>query len=247
MIQLEQLETPELERLLRRLGEKYIPVATKHAVNKTAWEARRLSQEAIERKMTLRNKWTQGSIRVKPTKTFEIRRMEARVGSTQEYMRRQEEGHTEVASGKHGVAIPTGYSAGQEGQKPRTKRPTPANRMRNINLTRGSVRGRTRRQRVILPVQTAVTTGKRYVFLDFGPGKRKGVFKVLGGKKEGTKGWPESGWPENARIKMVQDLSHRSVVIRPRPWLDPSVREAMQKMPQYYRDALIFMIKKKSR
>ncbi len=242
MIRLEQLETPELERLLAQLGEKLIPVATRHAVNNTAWEARKLYQAAIGDKLTLRNKWTQGSARVKPTKTLGIRRMEARVGSTQEYMRRQEEGHVEVAGGRHGVAIPTGYAAGQEGQKPRTKLPRRPNRMQNIRLLRFARLGKTPKQRLLRSVQKAILTGNRFIFADFGPGKRKGILKVLGGRKKFTR-----GWPKGARLRMVQDLTHRHVVIKENPLLTPAAIKAREKFPEFYRKALIFLIRKKTR
>jgi len=241
MIRLERLETPELERILKQLRDKSVPFATKQMVNKTAFDARGYAQEEIEDEMTLRNKWTRGSVRVVQTKTLNIREQRASVGSTQEYMRHQEEGYTSVSRGKHGHAIPTGYSAGQEGQRPRTKLPRRPNQVQNIRLARFRARGKTTKQRALRAVQEGIKSGHRLVYINFGPGKKKGIMRILGGRKTFKR-----GWPDGARLKMIHALQ-KTVRIHKRPWLVPAVIRARRNMPGHYRDALIFQIKRLQR
>jgi hypothetical protein len=231
MIDLEKLETPELERLLRIFREKAVPYATRHMLNKAGWRARGIAQDDIRRDFVNRNKWTVGSVRVIPTRSLVVRQQEVRVGSTQEYMRFQEEGHTEVSKGKHGVPIPTSYSAGQAGRRPRTRLPRRPNQMRNIQLRRGGKGQGSATQRAIRAIKESIVSGNKTIFIDFGPGKRKGIFRVLGGKR-------------NTRIRMIQDLSQRSVRIPQHKWLEPAVEQAQKGMPDDYRDGLLFQLRR---
>lgn len=231
MIDLEKLETPELERLLRIFREKAVPYATRHMLNKAGWRARGFAQDDIRQDFVNRNKWTVGSVRVIPTRSLVVRQQEVRVGSTQEYMRFQEEGHVEVAKGKHGVPIPTSYSAGQAGRRPRTRLPRRPNQMRNIQLRRGGKGGGSPAQRIIRTVKEALNSGNKTIFVDFGPGKRKGIMRILGGRR-------------NTRLRMIQDLTQRSVRISQHKWLQPSVEKTKKGMPADYRDGLLFQLRR---
>ena len=219
-----------------------MPYATRHMLNQGGWRIRREAQKIISTKFVERNKWTKGSVQVIETQSLVVRGQEVRVGSIQQYMEYQEYGHTEIAKGKHGVPIPTSYSAGQDGMRPRTKLPRRPNQMRNINLSRSRKGGGSIKQRLMRTVQEAVTTGNRVVFIDFGPGKRKGIMRVLGGRKKFKR-----GWPPGARLKMIQNLSHRSIRIRPRKWLEPAVERSKKGMARDYREALLFQLRRNTR
>lgn len=236
MITINDKEIKKLERDLKRFADKAFPFATKAALNATAFEARKIAQGTIKRTMTLRNRWTEGSVRVEQTRSLDVQKQRSLVGSTAEYMKWQEEGHTINARGKHGVPITTGYAAGQKGRQPRTRVARKANQMRNIKLTRTAV-GANIKQRTTRAVQGAISRGLRYVYLDMR--KTKGIFKVTGGKKG-----VNHGWPKGAKVRMVQNLSKRRVVIQGRPWLEPSARKAADKMPLLYKEALLFQIKR---
>jgi hypothetical protein len=222
---------------LDRIAHRSIPFATKQALNDTAWKARFFAQRTIRTKMVERNKWTAGSIRVDPARTLRISQQESAVGSTEVYMETQEFGDTEHAKRKHGVAIPTGYSAGQMGQRPRTRVPRRANRLANIRLSKVRKGGMSRKARIVATIRQAVRTGERYVFLDLGDSGRKGIFKVVGGRKK-------SRGRSTAKLRMVQDLSQRSVRIPKTPWLNPSVLLASLQMDDFYRRALLFQLRR---
>jgi hypothetical protein len=224
------------ERDLKELNEKGIPFATRDTLNKTVFFAMRTGRAIVGRKMIQRNKWTVGSVRAEPTRERAIRRQETAFGSTEGYMEVQEFGGVERGAGKHGVPIPTSTAAGQsENQRPRTRMVRRSNRLVNIKIKRFVGSGINRAQRNVRVVQEAVKTGRRYVFLDIGEkNRRRGIFKVVGGRKTFKR-----GWPPGARLKMIHDLTHKTVRIPKTPWMSPTTRKAVARMPGFYEQALI--------
>ena len=220
MVEIDQKEIIKMQNDLLFFARRSYPYAVKETVNTLAWRARAESQAQIKRRMTLRNKWTQGSIRVNQARGLSVNSMQSEVGSTEEYMLTQEDGGIERSQGKHGVPIPTGYSAGQEGSRPRTRMPRRPNRMANIKLRKGFKNlGATPNQRLVVAVNEAVRTGRRFLFLEVGKYKmRAGMYRVLGGRYKGR------GWPKGARLKMVVDMSKPVIRIPPTPWLGPATR-----------------------
>lgn len=227
MIEADLTDWRDMENALALTVERAVPHATKAAINNAAFHAMGKAKGNIDREFTTRNTWTKKSVIVKKAMGLRIPDQEALVGSTQEYMLHQEEGKTIVGGGRHGKPIPTGYSAGQEGQRPRTRLPRPANRMQRINLRRNR-RGSTRKIRNMLAVQQAASRGNKYVFLN--TGRKQFIAKVIGKK--------------NPKIKMVQDLSHRAVTIQPRPWFGPAVDHAVRRLPSFYREAFLFQLRR---
>jgi hypothetical protein len=236
MISLDTKEVKDLADDLRKLNERGLAFASRETLNQTAWKARQQAQTIIERKMTQRNRWTKGSVRVEKARSLRISAQEAAVGSTESYMETQEFGGTERARGKHGVPIPTSYSAGQMGAKPRTRLPRRANRLPNIKLKRSKTRRMSRAQRLAATVRQAVAGGQKYVFLDFG--RHKGIVKVLGGGRRLKSG------RSSAKLRMVQDLTERSVRIPATPWLRPAVNLASLRVDDFYRRALLFQLRR---
>lgn len=229
MFTLDDREIVDLQGQLKTFASRAYPFATKQTVNKAAFVARGHAQEEIRENMTTRNRFTVQSIQVDMARTLNVSRQAAIVGSTADYMADQEFGGVKTKKGKQGVAIATGYSAGQEGQSERTRLPRKANKLANIRLSkRGRGKG-SRIQRNFVKVKEAAASGQKYVFLDLRRGE--GIFRVLGGKRK-------------PRIKMVHDLSRPSVNIPRNPWLAPAVKQTEKQIPGIYRDALIFQLKR---
>ena len=89
----------------------------------------------VKERMILRNQFTTRSIQVRQTKTLQVSRQKAAVGSTANYMEDQEFGAVKSKTGKQGVVIPTSYSSGEgKNAYPRTRLPKKANRMPSIRL-----------------------------------------------------------------------------------------------------------------
>jgi phage gpG-like protein len=238
MISLDDKDVKELADDLKKISERAYPYATRDTINKSAWKAREFAQREIGKKMIERNKWTRGSVRVEQARTLRVSAQEAAVGSTEEYMVTQEFGATERSKRKHGVALPTSYSAGQMGQKPRTRLPRRANRLPNIKLTQRSFKtlGRSKKQRIAVAVKMAVAKKLKYVYIE---ANHKGIVKILGGGRK-----TKSGRKSTAKLRSVQDLEYKSVRIRPRPWLGPAVNLASLRVEDRFRQALLFQFRR---
>jgi len=230
MFEIDIREVREFEADLKTFASKAFPYATKATINTAAFETRKRYQENMRQELTLRNKWTAGSVRVEQARTLHVSRQESIVGSLADYMALQEFGGT-VSGGVGDKAIPTSYSAGQsEGARPRTHVPRKWAWMKRIRLQHTSIGGaKNRKQRNKIAVAQAVRTGNKFVWLDLG--RRDGIFRIVGGRR-------------NPRIRMVWDLSRTSVTVPRTPLLGPATDETAQHLPEYYRDALLYQLRR---
>jgi len=220
----------QLERQFVIFAERAVPFATRATLDGTAFEARKLGVENIRNQMVLRNTFTVRSVQVeKVGRELNINRQESRTGATTDYLATQETGATIPRKGRRGVPIPTSYSAGQQGARPRTKVPRKANRLTSIQITRRARRTQSRAQQNKVAVLEAVRTGRRFIYMDLG--RRRGLFRVIGSRR-------------NIRVRMVYDLSRPTVTVPPNPWLEPATVEASRGIPERYRQALIFQAKR---
>jgi len=219
-----------MESELKAFAHRALPFATKNTLNTAAFRARTLIQRDIDVKLISRNRFTKQSIRVEQTRTLNIPRQAASVGSIAPYMEDQEFGAVKVSKGKQGVPIATSYAAGQGmSVQPRTRLPRKANKLATIQLRKRRRQGNSRKQRNLVAIKEAATSGRKYVFLDLG--RRQGIFKVTGGKRM-------------PKIRMVWDLTRRSVVIPKNPIIKPAFDTVVQRIPAIYRDSIIFQLKR---
>lgn len=235
MLKIDSREIKELEQNFKDFAMRSYPFATKSTINSAAFNTQAVARNDVRRDLVLRNKHTERSIRVKPTRTLKVKDQAAFVGSDADYMERQEFGGTVRRRGKRGVPLATSYAAGlPEGAQPRTKLPRAANTIKGkggkgrIRLRKSGKRG-SRVQRNIAAIQSAGKSGGKFVFLDLG--KREGIFKVIGRGKRKS-------------IKMVHDLSHDSVETPRNPWLLPSVQKIQKQIPKIYLRAMIKQAKR---
>jgi len=77
-----------IEKALR-LARNQIPFATSYAINQVAADVRKEVKEALRDQYTIRNKWTEGGIRMNASTK---KNLEAEVGSLDPYMKEQAEG-----------------------------------------------------------------------------------------------------------------------------------------------------------
>lgn len=229
MFKINDKEIKNFERDLKAFADRAYPFATKNTVNTAAFHAQKTARNDIKVKMVLRNRHALQSVQVDQANTLKVSRQAAVIGSTADYMEDQEFGTTIVSKGKKGVSIPTGYSAGQEGQSPRTRLPRKPNKLVNIRLKHSRKKLKTRRARNAARLREAASSGHKYIYLDLG--RSEGIFKVIGGKR-------------NPRIKMIHDLSRKSVSIPRNPWLKPAVDHTAVLIPKFYQSALIFQLKR---
>lgn len=197
---------------------KAVQFAERNTINDMAWETRRNSIENVRNQMTLRNRWTEGSIRVQAARRFEDA---ARIGSFQDYMKDQEFGSTRVRKGRKGVPIPTAYASG-EGQSsiPRKRLPRARNKLARLNLRNLSVQGGNKRQRNVIKVRQAIKSGRREIYMD--TGRRQFIARVTGGKRQ-------------ARVRVLYDLTRGATPIPRNPWLLPATDQAVLKREVFYK------------
>ena len=232
-----------METDLKFLKERAFPFATKSTINGAAFKTQEIARKRINRQFITRNRFTVQSIQVEQSRTLQVSRQAAFVGSIAKYMETQEFGGVVVKTGKHGVSIPTTVASGEgENAQPRRKLPTQANKLIGLQLRKRRRRPKgqpkNNKQALMFKAQDAVESGSRIFFHDFKNGV-KGIFRIKGGRK-GFK----RGWPKGAKLLMIYDLSKSGVVIPPKPWLLPSVKIVEKLIPSMYVDALKFQLNK---
>lgn len=230
MFSINDRQVKDLERQLKTFKARALPFATKATVNGAAFKGQQIARGDVGKNMITRNNFTKQSIQVEQTKTLDIKRQAAAMGSTAGYMEKQEFGGFTNKTGKEGVAIPTSYSAGQAMKSsPRKRLPRKPNKMQNIMLKTRGKKGGSRKQRNIVAIKTAASSGDKYVFLDLG--RKKGIFKVTGGKRK-------------PQIRMIYDLSEPTTPVPKNPWLKPASDKTAAFIPDIYVKALTFQLKR---
>lgn len=203
----------DLRNKLYSFAARGVPHAARNALNRSAFRAREQWQREIFFSLTLRNRWTERSIQVNRAGGLNIAAMEAKVGSTADYMRTQEEGGVERKKHKVGVPIPTPISSGERGN-PRRRLVRPMHRLPNIQL-RPRI-GATQKQRNAIAIEGARRAGKKHVFLELE--RKKGIFRLSGGKRR-------------TKIELVHDLSRTSVRIPATHTLQDALRNVQRHLP----------------
>lgn len=100
-------DLPDLVKALTQIRKKAFPFAVQRATNEVSLFVQKRWLQNLGRKVTLRNRWTAGSIKYYPSKTLKIGRIRSFAGSKGKYMDAIEEGVTRRAKGKHGLPIQT--------------------------------------------------------------------------------------------------------------------------------------------
>jgi hypothetical protein len=231
MFDIQDKEIKRFESDLKTFAKQAYPFATRNTLNSGAFKAQQFAKENIRGRMTTRNNFTEQSVRVEQERReLNVRRQQALVGSTADYMDEQEFGGTKTKTGKHGVAIPTSEASGEGPNAfPRRKIVRKPNKLSVMTLTRRRA-GASRKQRNRVAIMEAISTKRRFVFLDLG--RRSGIFRVLGGKK-------------SPRLRKLWSVSKPSVVIPRNPWLAPAVKRVEPLMAGFYKKSLEFQLKRR--
>lgn len=228
MITIDNDGVMKLADKLEKMSGRAIPYATRSALNKAAFFARGEAQEVIGRNMIERNKWTRRSVMVQTAKGLNINKQESEVGSVQDYMETQEYGGTVTGRGKT-KPIPTGYAAGQDGQRKRTKVPTRVNKMRNIRV--GS---RNRRNTLFQSAIIAANAGDKFFKTS---GRKSAIYRVWGKRKR-------KGQWTRVKMRMVYDMSRRSVRVPKSPWLAPAIKATVKAWPRILKKEIILQLRR---
>lgn len=223
-VQVDTTDFNELAKSLRTFAKKAAPFAVRNALTAQAFHCRKVWTWQIQKSMTLRNTFTTRSLQVVKASGFNISTMQSVVGSELGYMKSQEEGDTESKKGKHGVPIPTATAAGM-GMKarPRKKQVRKGNYMAALKVGSQKRIGNSQKQRNAIAVKTAAK-GTGIAYLDLG--KRRGLFRVTGGKR-------------GLKVRMLYDLSRDTIRIKPLHTLQQAVEQTVSVSDRIYSAAVL--------
>jgi hypothetical protein len=216
-----KVDTRQIEQLSKQfkgLGRNGLAHATRNTLNTAAFSTREKYVEQMRSKLVLRNTWTMRGVAVERATGTKPGNVQASVGSVREYMDEVESGHTEQVQGKHGVAIATTVAAGQsKGAGARTRPVRRGNYLAAITLKRATPKNPTggRAQRNVVAVKEAAAAGRKFTFLERSQGG--GIFAVTGRKK--------------FNVRMVWDISRRTLRVAPRPLLETAVDAVVRTLP----------------
>ncbi|MGC4088328.1 MAG: hypothetical protein QM756_10595 [Polyangiaceae bacterium] len=218
----------EALRDLQRLRRQAVPYAVRDALNTAAFEARREWSAQINKTFTTRNTFTsRKALEVRKVIGKDINAMRAVVGSTADYMQRQELGGTVRGLSGH-RPIPGPAAAGQAPGGKRTRIVRSNNRLRVIAAAKPTA-GTSKAQRNAIALRLAQQQRKRVAVLERANGG-KGLFAVMGRKKITT--------------RLIWDLSRSSARVQPHPTLEPAMRAVGQRFERIAVDAVTKQLKR---
>lgn len=210
----------DLEELQKNASKRM----SAEVLNRTANGARLFARKEARKKMTLRNRWTEGSIQ--STRTPPTRPMGQQftlVGSRQAYMRKQELGGG--LEQKNGVRRMTTSEGSREGPmaKPRKKLAKGIMRARSIKTPPNRrYRGKaTKGRNAAIDIKRAKAKGFRFAHVKFPRTRKEGIVDVRFNP-----------------VRMVHVFERNKMRVKKRPWLGPSADRAARAMPSLYAKAL---------
>lgn len=222
MLIIEKRGFDKLAKDLHTFAAKAMPYAMRDSVNAAAFEARRLWSDEIKRTFTTRNSFTAG-------RALEVEKargtkgpMVARLGSTADYMGRQETGGIVRGSSGH-RPIPGPSAAGQAPGTKRTRIVRAGMRLRAIKAS--DAKGKTGKQRNAIALAMARRTGQKFAVLQR-PGGGLGLFSVGGGKRK-------------IRTRLIWDLSRRSARVPAHATLGPAIHAVQPRLQTMHEAALL--------
>ena len=226
-----EVELKDFERLQRDLAtfaKRSVPYATRAALTSSAFALREAWQSEIKGSFTLRNSFTERSIRVDKATGTNLQTMQATTGSVASYMGEQEEGATIHGRSKH-KPIPGPAAAGQKPGSKRTRLVRAGNKLGAINVLRPITKG-SKKRRNAAAIAQAIAKGKKVALLERKKGG-KGLFAVSGGKRK-------------VRMALLWDLSRGSVKVKPEPTLQRSLRRIESKLDRIHYTELLKQLRR---
>lgn len=240
-------ELKTLSKALKHMGHgKGAGHVVRNALNHGVFTARTKWHGEMSENLILRNNFTKKAVNVVRATGSDILKMRAIVGSRAPYMDQVEDGQTESKKGKHGVPVPTGYAAGQEGANPTTKLIRARFRIgaTNTNNIHNQVsRFPTTRQRNAVTIALARRQNVAFGVLETKSGV--GLYKINKGRAAAKRSkrrrrsraraapspvsFSSSGAP-----KLVWSYHNPTVRMRPHPTLEPTVNTMRRLMPNIF-------------
>lgn len=240
MIEIRQSEIKVFEARLNQLNKKGLKIARNESMNDTAFEARRIAKEKIEKDFTIRNTYTLRPSNNPITKAFRDRNF-AEFGTKLETMKKQELGYVQQSVPLFGVSTPTAAASNEvKGMAPESR-----SRGKKVapSMRRGKLRGKvvTKRynnlpakNRVMALVKESFKTKKKFIVLGR---NRRSMYRVSGSA-------PKYGKNNRFKLDRIYHISDKAKIHSPKPWLKPASDEASKKTAEFYRDRMNYQFKR---
>ena len=215
----------KLENFLEKFNKTGVKFATRNTLNTLAFDAMREAKEVVGDSFINRNTFTVRSIQVNKAGFGNVNSMHSEIGSTQQYMEKQEEGGiVKAKQGSKNLAIATTAAANQTGNR-RTRLVTRANKLRNIVLRDKNKLSfiQNKRQRAVGIIANAKKNKLKHFYLDLG--NTKGIFSLKSGK-----------------LKMIYNLKYTQRKIKATHWLSNSSEKVAKNALQIYNKQLEIQI-----
>jgi hypothetical protein len=223
-----------LESRLLKLNKTGFRIAQEKTINDMAFKTRQNAVEHIKKEFTTRNHFTTSGRTLKVDKATRTTR-QAVVGHTEAYMRDQEHGFQKRPDKyTDAVAIPTPVASGERrgvaaGKTIRKKPVRKVNRKNMLKMPSDKMRAVPRRQRNAALIQEAIKTKRRFIELE--RNGESSIYRVRGNKKR-------------YQLDRLYKTEHKTLTIKPSPWLAPSANKAMKQRDKFYMARLDYQVKR---
>ena len=240
-IDIDNREVWGLAEDLARYHIHALPYAVAGTLDTLAAETYKTSRAGLKEKFVLRNTYTERSLNFrKCTNRTNIDTMSSEIGSTAEYMAKQEAGFKSKRAW-----IPTAESSA-EGKGRRTK-PIKTGFYRSrirvddktMSLRASGVRSK--RSLLVRAVNIAVDKNKRMLLLGAWAGIRSGMYRLVGGESGGEE--TAAGWPRGAKLRMIYSRDPAITETKAHEWLGPATLENNAHCAEIFKREIIKQIK----
>lgn len=208
-----------LTKILEEFPVRTFPALGRFIVNKLAFEARKQAVKRVKRQFITRNRFTTSNIQyVSAPRTRKLKDVESSYGATDriEYMKDQEEGTTIKPQSGQKLPVPTKLARRSSSIEKLKRARFKMNSLGNLRKT-SEMRGATKKQRTIALIQDMARKKQRNRLAILPFSRKPGIYKVLGSGKE-RKGMKSR---VKYRLRLIYDLSKRSLRLKPSPWMAP--------------------------
>lgn len=245
-----------LQNEVDRLNRYGVPNAVRDALTSAAFETRdEIRNRDLPGKFQLRNTFTQRSVMANRATGSRIDSMKSEVGSTQEYMAKQEDGFTKTTRGKHGLPIPTPASSGEVNSVSKrlrgVLRRNYLNKIKPVSMNSfnnprpKNWKSLSGKGSVALAARAAIEDGSRVIFIDRRRDhyhRKTGLYRVMGGhlKNPHQRGL----WPAGARLVLLYSMTKKSTVTKGSEWMGKRAKQTSQNIDKFYESSLLKWIER---
>lgn len=215
---------------LEKMAKRAIPYAIRDTLNGSAFALQKGWRGEVKRTFTLRNRYTEQSIRVDKAQGTSIAGMKAVTGTIAPFMPDQEEGGTVRGRGAH-KAIPSAAAAGGALGAKRKSVVRSGFRLSSIQVTQRPLPKYGRRRQNAVAMAIAIRKGERFALLNRIKSKGRAIFEVKGGKRSG-------------RARLIWDVSRGSVKVPREPTLQRSIALSSRVFEKVQYEAMLTQLRR---